>query len=869
MGRHDQQGGGNERISLSPDVASAPAVGPGKQTAAERAAGAADGEPAAPERSRRGEVTNRGGPWEPDDSFLRAAGIQEPSGMVAMGPTRARPGAASAAAPRTPPPVAATKIAAANSRKLAASIDALRALDDAALVQRRAEAQAQVAQPRLPDNERERVTREHDAVELVCAERGLSMRAEARETELLEREGPMAVRLPVTRPEMRAFIERQISASGSYREGRRQVTMMLNSELTRASFATRQLGHEQLAILDGEVAQFRKAFSLQSLHTARSMLDDGSRAIAAALATYGLPVDTVRLTAAAEKTRSGDDDGASADWLTLAHADENDARYQATEPQRQALAAWVERLQYQQAVISGLAHEQDRLLAMRAAKEHPAHHQGPRGPLLELRGVEGMDEVRRAAARSQAQVAKLPPQLVITPTPLPDQGGAPDQRLAVIGPALRDARTELARLWIEAERRHPILAAYRSGGAPDPGAAKGLSGAGNGAGDGQMRAALQQVMPKLANILRAKSALASGELSPLTLPPVVELARTQMLVPPGSARTGAVRDLVEEASSGGWKQWAIAAITLATTVLALVPAAGAPVILATNLSALALDVYGAVESYEEYGLQKALANTDLDRARSLSAEEPALTGLAVKLVSLGLNAAVVTRLFQEAVAVRRLSSAGRASDDAVRALDKLGEQHGLPRLGEEVAADARAAGGAGRVGSSSAPAVTVQGLAQSPRLKWRPNPDGAVRTPEEVVELARKWGVEIEEDVAFIARDPKTLPKNTLAEYFGSRFDPGSRLAWKNFLNAREEVSVRISREILSSDEACVAVIAHEMHEINGLRRLFEGRETVPAEEIYRLINPGIKGNLHDEAWDIADGIVMRMRAAGQKMEAP
>ena len=47
----------------------------------------------------------------------------------------------------------------------------------------------------------------------------------------------------------------------------------------------------------------------------------------------------------------------------------------------------------------------------------------------------------------------------------------------------------------------------------------------------------------------------------------------------------------------------------------------------------------------------ALANTDLDQARSLSAEEPSLTGLAVKLVSLGLNAGVVVSLFREAAKV--------------------------------------------------------------------------------------------------------------------------------------------------------------------------------------------------------------------------
>ncbi len=849
------------------------AAGPGKQTLAER--DASTGEEGAPARATSSLAkAAKGPPWAADDSFLRATGMfeQAPAAPAAAPSSAAAPAARSASARPPAARIPATKIAAANSRKLAASVDALRGLDDAALVQRRAEAQARVAEPRLAAAEREQATREHDALELVCAERGLALQADPGETSLVEEKGPMAVRLPERRPEMRAFLERQIAAHGSYQEGRRQITMLLHSELTQGSFAAQQLGREQLAFLDAEVAQFRKAFSIQAMQTARSMLDDGSRAIAAALATYGLPVDTVRLTAAAERARDGEGAGAAADWLTLAHSGENEGRFEDKEGQRQALAAWVDRLQQQQALITRLAHEQDRLLALRAHREHPSHHSGGAGPpRQDLRSGdrrnEGMDEALRAAARSQGQVAKLPPQLVIAPVTLPAEGGSIEERLVTLGSMLREARLGLSSLWIEAERRHPILAAYRNGGSPDPAAAKGLGGGSRASGagdDAQMRAALQQVMPKLANILRAKSALGSGELSPLTLPPVIELARTQMLVPPGSARAGAVADLVEEASSGGWKAWAIAAITLAATAIALVPTAGASVILATNLSALALDVYVAVESYEEYGLQKSLTNTDLDQARSLSAEEPSLTDLAVKLVSLGLNAAVVTKLFREAVAVRRLAMAG-GSDDAARLLDRLGEEHGLSRLGSEISAEAKAASGAGRraaKGSADSAALSLEGLAQSPRLTWRKNPDGVVRTAEEAVELAKKWGIQIDDDIRFVARDPKILPKDTMAKYFHETFSAGDRLSWDDFLDVRDDLLVTFSRDLLSSDEAIVAVFAHEMHEINNLRAIFDVRETVSAAEMYRLINPGIRGNLHDQAWDVADAAVLRMRVA-------
>jgi hypothetical protein len=71
----------------------------------------------------------------------------------------------------------------------------------------------------------------------------------------------------------------------------------------------------------------------------------------------------------------------------------------------------------------------------------------------------------------------------------------------------------------------------------------------------------------------------------------------------------------------------------------------------------------------------------------------------------------------------------------------------------------------------------------------------------------------------------------------------------KSFVNAREEVVVKTSREVLFCDEASVAVIAHEMHELNGLR----GCSRCPRRYLPRAL---------------VDGIVARMRSASVKVEA-
>jgi len=65
--------------------------------------------------------------------------------------------------------------------------------------------------------------------------------------------------------------------------------------------------------------------------------------------------------------------------------------------------------------------------------------------------------------------------------------------------------------------------------------------------------------------------------------------------------------------------------------------------------------------------------------------------------------------------------------------------------------------------------------------------------------------------------------------------------------------------DILESDEAIVAVFAHEIHELESLRPMLpEGGISI--EDFIGHTCPGNPGNLHDQAWDVADALVDRMR---------
>ncbi len=73
---------------------------------------------------------------------------------------------------------------------------------------------------------------------------------------------------------------------------------------------------------------------------------------------------------------------------------------------------------------------------------------------------------------------------------------------------------------------------------------------------------------------------------------------------------------------------------------------------------------------------------------------------------------------------------------------------------------------------------------------------------------------------------------------------------------------VKLNAKVLESDEAIIGVMAHEIHEIEGLRRIYEARGFQPlkALDFHRAVSPGFTGNLHDQAWDVADALVRNRR---------
>ncbi len=147
----------------------------------------------------------------------------------------------------------------------------------------------------------------------------------------------------------------------------------------------------------------------------------------------------------------------------------------------------------------------------------------------------------------------------------------------------------------------------------------------------------------------------------------------------------------------------------------------------------------------------------------------------------------------------------------------------------------------------------------APSFAWRANPGGVVRTIDEACAIARRWGVEIPSFVQFSVDEYNYLDKETTAKTTTFRELEGTIIDWSWFFHRKTgKIPFLIRQDIMASDEAIVAVIGHEMFELEMLRSTFS--EGAPIEKWEAETSPNNRGNFHWQAWDYADGLVARMR---------
>lgn len=75
-----------------------------------------------------------------------------------------------------------------------------------------------------------------------------------------------------------------------------------------------------------------------------------------------------------------------------------------------------------------------------------------------------------------------------------------------------------------------------------------------------------------------------------------------------------------------------------------------------------------------------------------------------------------------------------------------------------------------------------------------------------------------------------------------------------------QKIPVRISNELLISDEAAVAHIAHESFELAKFEETGRWTKCFFIQQAASPANGGFQGSWHSQAWDAADQIVLKLR---------
>lgn len=393
-----------------------------------------------------------------------------------------------------------------------------------------------------------------------------------------------------------------------------------------------------LAVIRADATAFKREFKGQARINAERMLRHSHQAIIGLLHSYGIPADSA--TVAAERILAGEGTPAQAAAVVRSmkkSADEPGGANEA-DPTRHRfrLAQWVERLKTHQ------------------------------------------ERVRAATIASNQ--ADMNVSVAATPA---------DNVARTARQTLRQERNALSGLWIQAERMHPLLAAYRTGG---PLEKIDLGALDSHDVDTEMRSVLEKVLPKIVSIARANALIKNGTVSPLSLTPVVAMTRANMFVPPGSIRAAVVHDLMADAKEG--QSGLIMLLSFALAIVTMVPSGGASLAVAAGAASAGLAAYSALKEFQTYEHNKTLVDTDLDRARALSNEEPSLAAFAMTLIGLGLESVMLVHAFKTAVKLRRMAMAGEESArlrELLDELNKIGKEHNQPGLGKQVLDDAVAA----------------------------------------------------------------------------------------------------------------------------------------------------------------------------------
>jgi hypothetical protein len=237
--------------------------------------------------------------------------------------------------------------------------------------------------------------------------------------------------------------------------------------------------------------------------------------------------------------------------------------------------------------------------------------------------------------RRQASLYEVQPAFSEYETPdlyVPSEHQAEFDRL---GKDIADKRGELALLEGIYQDRYPVLARISADVSALKQVAQGPSGR-------TAEVLNEQIFGTLDNIAQVRGELRpGGDVKIWKLPDIVALAKSASGCNDSTSlarmRTRLVNDKVQQVEDDEfWRNLVLGALAIGLAVLAAIPSGGSSLIagaaVVAGLGSFALSAFQAAEHLDQYMIEKAMAGSDLDRARAIGASDPSLFWLAIDIV---------------------------------------------------------------------------------------------------------------------------------------------------------------------------------------------------------------------------------------------
>lgn len=161
---------------------------------------------------------------------------------------------------------------------------------------------------------------------------------------------------------------------------------------------------------------------------------------------------------------------------------------------------------------------------------------------------------------------------------------------------------------------------------------------------------------------------------------------------------------------------------------------------------------------------------------------------------------------------------------------------------------------------------TKVAAAQHPRQTWAPNHPPARRSLKEALTLVAEYHGPVLDYVRVRVVADRFLKPDTFAQYAAYGVTDARDYAWDDFFVSTADgeeddaVMVKVRESVFESDEAILAVLSHELFEIEKLCAEFQAEPRMTGTKIDKLIGPDRGVNFHSQAWDHADDMIRKMR---------